>query len=128
VNEEHEVLDHIFKKALKQIHTAKDAGNLPNIRTSLLPYILNMAEDAILPVIDKNDENYSMQLFAISAGFGWTIKQFMPFDVFLSHMNSQQMKTAHKVLEDMLKRESVTREDVDAAFEKESRTSTPGVG
>jgi hypothetical protein len=53
----------------------------------------------------------------------------MPFNIFLDNMNSNQMRTAHKVLEDMLKRDHVTREDVDNAFDKEARRgSMAGIG
>lgn len=102
---------------------------LPNARTSVLPHILTIAEDFVKPLMDKSDENYDNQLFAISTGFCWTIKQFMPLDRFIEYSQSEGMKTAHKVLADMLGRDIVTREDVDIAFDKErSKRPTPGIG
>lgn len=127
--DEHEILSEIFKDALAKINNAKTDNKLPHIRTSVLPYIMNLAEDVLLPVMDKTDENYSHQLFAISAGFGWTIKQFMPFETFLANMNSSQMRLAHNVLADMLgRKDGVTRGDVDDAFDKEARKHMPGIG
>jgi hypothetical protein len=132
MTEEHEVLAEIFKDAFDKIQTNYDAGKLPHARTSVLPHILTLAENILMPLLakSKNDENYEGQLFAISATFRWTIKRLMPIEKFMEHMQSDKMEATDSALEDLTTRVGgVTKEDIDERMGADkAKRSFPGVG
>ena len=131
MSEEHEILADIFKDAFDKIQASYDAGKLPHARTSILPHILTMAENVLIPLLEKSrkDENYDEQLFAISATFRWTIKRLMPIETFIENMASEKMITTDKVLEDMTARVGgVTKKDIDESWKKMRKGALPGIG
>lgn len=133
MSEEHEILADIFKDAFDRIQSSYDAGKLPHARTSILPHILTMAENILIPLLDKSkaEANYDEQLFAISATFRWTIKRLMPMETFIENMQSERMTVTDKVMDDMLSRKGgVTKKDIDESFKKahKSTDKLPGIG
>ncbi len=132
MTEEHEILADIFKEAFDKIQSNYDAGKLPHARTSVLPHVLTLAENILMPLLEKNkkDENYEGQLFAISATFRWTIKRLMPIEKFMEHMNSDKMVETDHVLEDLTTRVGgVTKDDIDERMGVDkAKRSFPGVG
>jgi hypothetical protein len=129
LTEEHDILAPIFKEAFDKIQSSYDAGKLPHARTSVLPHILTLVEDILIPLLEKSkqDANYEVQLFAISATFRWTIKRLMPISLFMEHMRSDKMAATDEILEDLTSRaDGVTKEDIDARVSRPSR-SAPGI-
>ena len=134
MSEEHHILADIFKDTFDRIQASYDAGKLPHARTSILPHVLTLAENILIPLLEKSkkDENYEEQLFAISATFRWTIKRLMPIETFVENMSSEKMLTTDKVMEDMISRVGgVTKKDIDESWKKARKVDNdklPGIG
>ena len=124
-DQEHKTLEDIFKVTLKQIEYGIKDGTIQNPRTSILPYVLQLAEEIILPQADRTDDG---QMFAIATSFWLTVRKFMTKQDFIGYLQSTKMQSAELLLDDLLSRPEVTREDVDAGWEKYNTKAIPGVG
>lgn len=136
-NEEHTILEAIFKRALDEISDNNEKGKLPHARTSVLPHVLNLAESIMVPMLreQQDAENFNDQLFAIAASFRWTIQKMMPIDKFIEWQTSSRMVGIDKLMNEYTARmESITEEEIDAGVKglervaPDKKRELPGIG